>query len=120
MEALLRREVGDDATRLVDGKDVLASWRGRAQTIALLRERRELDSARAEAAAGAAALEEERKKGLASTARKRNLESEARSMRAKMAALEERAGEQEKLLATLRSTAAERDTGKLSEPIPRR
>ena len=173
-DALLRREVGEKAAKLLDGKNVPPTWRGRPQTIALLRERvralheqyagagaaakatqpagsvanaaqsdapptagpaalpvaaprdrhdmqhrahltamrssaqvklfmsvmltwelrtvhklfrvhltccglqRELDVARAEAAASAAALLEERQRGMASAARRRTVESEAR------------------------------------------
>ena len=38
-EALLQREVGEKAAKLLDGKLASSTWRGRAQTIALLRER---------------------------------------------------------------------------------
>ena len=38
-EALLRLEVGEMAAKRLDGKDSSSRWRGRAQTIALLRER---------------------------------------------------------------------------------
>lgn len=57
-EALLRREVGEKVAKLLDSKVAPSTWRGRAQTIALLRERvRALHEQYAGAGAAAAATQ---------------------------------------------------------------
>ncbi|EIE20676.1 hypothetical protein COCSUDRAFT_57244 [Coccomyxa subellipsoidea C-169] len=144
MEKALRREVGDDTplTKLLEGDS--SDWRGRAQQIALLKERiislheahakamgtpsnarnrhdvsnranlerlrggrmKEADDLRAELASTRAALEEAVSRQQGAAARKKALEKEVRSLKAKVGLLLDKSATDDSLIAALRSPAA--------------